>query len=90
LLRRYLMARKAADETFDIAGFTSAYAALGAQRATKILGIFIRLDRRDGKPGYLRHLPHLEVYLRRNLRHPSLHDLAQWFRTHLPHLFGDL
>lgn len=89
LLRRYLMARKAQDETFDMAGFTAAYAALGAQRVTKILGIFIRLDRRDGKPGYLAHLPHLEIYLRRNLRHPSLHDLAQWYRTTLPQMFGE-
>lgn len=90
LLQRYLMARKAQDASFDMAAFTAAYAVLGAQRATKILGIFIRLDKRDGKPGYLRHLPHLEIYLRRNLRHPSLRDLAQWYRTHLPHTFGEI
>jgi len=88
LLRRYLTARKAQGEAFDIAEFMTAYAALGAQRVTKILGIFIRLDRRDGKPGYLRHLPHLEVYLRRNLRHPSLRDLAQWYQETLPQLVG--
>ncbi len=37
--------------------------------ATKILGIFARLDRRDGKPGYLAHLPRIEGYLARNLAH---------------------
>ena len=88
LLRRYLTARKSQNETFDMVEFMAAYAALGAQRATKILGIFIRLDRRDGKPDYLRHLPHLEVYLRRNLRHPSLGELSKWFQTTLPQLVG--
>ena len=41
------------------------YATLGAQRATKILGIFARLDRRDGKPQYLRHMPRVWRYLQR-------------------------
>ena len=36
---------------------TRDYAIMGAQRLTKILGIFARLDRRDGKPGYLQHIP---------------------------------
>jgi len=90
LLRRYLSARKAQDEAFDMAAFMAAYAALGAQRVTKILGIFIRLDRRDGKPAYLRHLPHLEVYLRRNLRHPSLRELSQWYQATLPQLAGGM
>ena len=39
---------------------------MGAHRATKILGIFARLDKRDGKPQYLKHLPRLETYLSRN------------------------
>ena len=54
------------------AGFDGAYAVLGAQRATKILGIFVRLSRRDGKHGYLRHLPRMADYLGRNLEHPAL------------------
>lgn len=33
------------------------YALLGAQRHARILGVFIRLHRRDGKSGYLRHIP---------------------------------
>ena len=45
---------------------------LAAQRATKILGIFARLDKRDGKPGYLAHIPRIEGYLARNLAHPAL------------------
>ncbi len=48
---------------------------MAAQRNSKILGIFVRLDRRDGKPFYLRHLPRIRDYLRRVLVHPSLAEL---------------
>jgi len=43
---------------------------LAAQRASKILGIFARLDARDGKPQYLRHMPRIWGYLQRSLAHP--------------------
>ena len=43
------------------------YQMMALQRNTKILGIFIRLDRRDGKSAYLAHLPHIETYVRRTL-----------------------
>jgi len=66
--------------------FARAYAVLAAQRATKILGIFARLDRRDGKPAYLAHLPRIEGYLARNLNHPALTHLRLWHEAHLPHL----
>lgn len=84
LLARYALRRRAADPDFDMQGFASAYAILGAQRATKILGIFVRLDRRDGKPAYLRHLPRIEAYLRRCLAHPALAKLRTWYDTHIP------
>lgn len=86
-LGQYARGRRAADPGFDMAGFARAYAILGAQRATKILGIFARLDRRDGKPAYLRHLPRVEAYLRRNLDHPSLSALKAWYQTHVKSLF---
>ena len=57
---------------------------MGAQRATKILGIFARLDKRDGKPQYLAHLPRIERYLVKNLEHSSLQELRAWYETHLP------
>jgi N-acetylmuramate 1-kinase len=60
---------------------------LGAQRNTKILGIFARLDRRDGKPQYLKHLPRIEAYIRRDLSHPALADLRAWYEANLPSLF---
>jgi N-acetylmuramate 1-kinase len=61
---------------FDRSQFEEAYAILAAQRNSKILGIFVRLDRRDGKPDYLRHLPRIRDYLRRVMVHPSLAELA--------------
>jgi hypothetical protein len=84
LLGRYLRARHARDPDFDVRTFIQVYASLAAQRATKILGIFARLDRRDGKPQYLRHLPRIWSYLQRALAHPSLASLRAWYDAHVP------
>lgn len=64
--------------------FETAYAVLGAQRASKILGIFARLSKRDGKHGYLQHMPRVSRVLERNLQHPALAGLKTWFGRHLP------
>jgi aminoglycoside/choline kinase family phosphotransferase len=69
---------------FDPAAFDYAYAALGAQRNTKLLGIFTRLAKRDLKPAYLAHIPRIWRYLERDLQHPALADLAHWFDAHFP------
>ncbi len=53
---------------------------MGAQRATKILGLFARLDRRDGKPQYLQHLPRIERSLVKNLPHPDAAAAAPMVR----------
>ena len=73
---------------FNSADFMTAYAVLGAQRSTKILGIFARLNKRDGKPGYLRHMPRVARYLARNLQHPALAPLMAWYVKHLPEAIG--
>ena len=86
LLSRYTRARRAADPGFDAPGFAKVYATLAAQRASKILGIFARLDRRDGKPQYLRHIPRVWAYLQRSLAHPALAPLAAWYRVNVPPL----
>ena len=84
LLGRYVRARLGADREFDAAGFMLVYATLAAQRATKILGIFARLDRRDGKSQYLRHMPRLWNYLQRSLAHPALAPLKAWYVANVP------
>lgn len=89
LLALYAHERQATDPDFDVAAFARAYAILGAQRATKILGIFARLERRDRKPQYLAHLPRIEAYLARNLAHPALERLRDWYAATLPHLVQD-
>ncbi|HML29617.1 MAG TPA: tRNA (adenosine(37)-N6)-threonylcarbamoyltransferase complex ATPase subunit type 1 TsaE, partial [Hyphomicrobium sp.] len=63
MLARYMAAVGARDRSFDPKEFAFAYAALGAQRNTKILGIFARLAMRDGKRQYLAHLPRIWGYL---------------------------
>jgi len=80
LLDRYLDAFP----EFDRAAFAASYAIMGAQRSAKILGIFTRLDRRDGKPGYLTHIPRVWRWLEGDLAHPALADLRAWFERALP------
>jgi len=86
LLSRYVRARMAANPAFAASDFARSYATLAAQRASKILGIFARLELRDHKPQYLRHLPRVWAYLKRSLAHPSLAPLAAWYRTNVPPL----
>jgi tRNA threonylcarbamoyl adenosine modification protein YjeE len=80
----YCELRRTGDATFDAADFRATYAVLGAQRAAKILGIFTRLSRRDGKHGYLRHLPRVARLFQSNLAHPALMPVRSWFDATLP------
>jgi len=86
LLSRYTRARLKAEPAFDAPAFAQLYATMAAQRASKILGIFARLDQRDGKPQYLRHTPRVWAYLQRSLAHPALAPLAAWYRANVPDL----
>jgi aminoglycoside/choline kinase family phosphotransferase len=84
LLTRYVKARHATDDAFDPAGFAEIYAIMSAQRNTRLLGTFARLNRRDGKPQYLRHQPRIWTYLTRSLAHPVLAGLRQWYSASVP------
>lgn len=64
--------------------FDAAYAILGAQRNAKILGIFTRLWKRDGKPRYLALLPRVWCYLERDLENPELDRVKAWFDANIP------
>lgn len=64
------------------ASFMAHYHVLGVQRTVKILGIFVRLAERDGKPRYLEHLPRLHHLLEQGLKHPELEPVARWFAAH--------
>lgn len=80
MLGHYLARRAGLDE----AAFRAAYAALGAQRNLKIIGIFARLAIRDGKPRYLAMIPRVWGHLMRDLAHPALGPLAAWVARHVP------
>ena len=64
--------------------FMAAYHVLGAQRNAKIIGIFTRLWRRDGKPRYAALCPRVWSYLERDLSQPVLAPVARWFDENVP------
>jgi len=81
IVERYLAARP----DIDTERWREAYHVIGAQRATRIAGAFVRLNDRDGKPQYLQHIPHVLASLARNLRAtPVLAPLAGWFAAETP------
>jgi tRNA threonylcarbamoyl adenosine modification protein YjeE len=84
LLTRYIKARRADDAAFDPAHFAELYAIMSAQRNTRLLGTFARLNRRDGKPQYLRHQPRIWTYLNRSLAHPALARFREWYAANVP------
>lgn len=81
IVGHYVSLRQKTFPGFDVSAFNEQYAIMAAQRATKILGIFVRLDQRDGKSAYLNHLPRIAGYLRRSLRHPVLSQYRKWLET---------
>lgn len=66
------------------ADFLADYARLGAQRNAKIVGIFVRLWKRDGKARYLDLIPRVWALLERDLAHPALAPVAAWFDANIP------
>ncbi len=84
LFEAYLSARRERCAGFDEDGFSRAYHVMALQRISKLLGIFVRLARRDGKPAYLGHLPRMLEYLGRVLDRSELSDLKLWYAPYRP------
>ncbi len=80
MMARYL----AAFPKLDQDKFAAAAAVLAAQRNAKIVGIFTRLSRRDGKHHYLGHVPRVWRLLNSDLDHPALAEVRAWFDAHVP------
>jgi aminoglycoside/choline kinase family phosphotransferase len=78
MIDRYVAAARAGPD------FTADYFRLGAQRNAKIVGIFVRLWRRDGKRRYLDLIPRVWAYLERDLAQPALEPVARWFDANIP------
>ncbi|MFZ5749457.1 MAG: aminoglycoside phosphotransferase family protein [Pseudomonadota bacterium] len=83
-LARALERRFAVASGRDPDAITAECALLGAQRSLRILGVFARLGLRDGKPGYLAHLPRVWSYLMADLQSPGLSDLRARVLSSLP------
>jgi aminoglycoside/choline kinase family phosphotransferase len=64
--------------------FERAYWALAAQRNMRILGVFCRLWKRDGKPGYRKFQPRMWGLFERDLAAPGLAPLKAWFDANVP------
>lgn len=78
MIQRYLRAFPSLDR--DI--FDHSYYVWGAQRSTKILGIFMRLAKRDQKIKYIDYLPRVWRILRHDFQHPALGEVSDWFDQH--------
>ncbi|MFN3363834.1 MAG: tRNA (adenosine(37)-N6)-threonylcarbamoyltransferase complex ATPase subunit type 1 TsaE [Allorhizobium sp.] len=77
LMADYLTAR-AKKPDFNEAAFLKSWAIMSAQRACKLNGLWVRLKERDGKPGYMRHLPRTLWHLSVAFEHPVLAPLRNW------------
>tara|TARA_Y100000588_G_C14190562_1_gene897829 strand:- start:503 stop:1501 length:999 start_codon:yes stop_codon:yes gene_type:complete len=73
-----------ASQKIGVDEFEYIYSALSAQRNTKIIGIFTRLWKRDGKSQYLELLPRTWRLLDNSLKNPTLCALQKWFAEHFP------
>jgi aminoglycoside/choline kinase family phosphotransferase len=70
--------------SLDRTAFDASWRVMAAQRHCRVIGVFARLNRRDGKPGYLPHIPRCWRLLVQALAHPALARLASWFAEHIP------
>ncbi len=84
LFNHYCAKVAVGERAFDRTAFAAAYADFGTQRNTRLLGLWLRLLKRDGKPHYLQNIPRTWGYLERNLREPALAALAAWYDRHFP------
>jgi aminoglycoside/choline kinase family phosphotransferase len=77
MMDAYLAERRAGG-SFDEAMFLRDWHLMSAQRNCKLIGIWVRLMQRDGKPGYMKHMPRTFAYLQAALSHESLKPLHDW------------
>lgn len=77
LIASYLTLRRAQDG-FDEGAFLRSWAIMSAQRNCKLAGLWVRLMQRDGKPGYMKHMPRTLSYLSVAFEHEALAPLHDW------------
>lgn len=82
--RAAVAAYLAARPGLDRGAFLGAMAACGAQRHLRVAALWVRLERRDGKPGYLKHGPRCWALLARSLSQPACAPLREFLDAHVP------
>ena len=78
------LTRYVGETGLDARDFATGFAVMAAQRHARIIGLFVRLLKRDGKPEYLPHLPRVWRMFERSLRHDALQPLRAWVDRLLP------
>ena len=74
----HYLALRAAQGGFDRQRFLRDWHVMAAQRNCKLIGLWVRLMQRDGKPTYMRHMPRTFRNLTRALAHLDLAPLRDW------------
>ena len=81
LLKFYYLKSKLKKEKFQ--NLKNDYDILSVQRNLKILGIFVRLFKRDNKSHYLKYLPYTWILIERRFKNPIFKKLNFLFKKHL-------
>lgn len=70
------------DERASEEAFLRDFDFMGLQRHIKVIGIFSRLNLRDGKPRYMADIPLVIDYVTSvAVAHPEMNDFMQWFHS---------
>jgi len=77
LMADYLDLRRR-EPGFDETDFLKAWAIMSAQRACKLNGLWVRLMKRDHKPGYMKHMDRTLWHLSVAFEHEALTPLRDW------------
>jgi aminoglycoside/choline kinase family phosphotransferase len=83
-VQRACFDRYVVEAGLDATDFATGFALMAAQRHARVIGVFVRLLNRDGKPDYLQHLPRVWRLFEQALRHDALLPLRDWVDRLLP------
>ena len=83
-VQRACFDRYVGEAGLDATDFATGFALMAAQRHARVIGVFVRLLKRDGKPVYLHHLPRVWRLFEQALRHDALQPLRAWVDRLLP------
>ena len=81
LLKFYFLNSKLNNEKFE--NLKNDFDILSVQRNLKILGIFVRLFKRDSTPNYLKYLPYTWFLIEKRLKNPIFKNLNFLIKKHL-------